>query len=188
MPANSFISRRSFIGFGAFGVIALHRSVLSAMESGASAFSKLPERRLSFLNLHTSEKLSRVYWAEGAYIPESLQDLNQILRDYRTGDVIEIAPRLLDTLCEVRMRMESNEPFELISGYRSPKTNALLRQQGHGVAEKSLHTKGMAADVRIAGRPLVTLRKTAIAMQAGGVGYYPASQFVHVDIGRVRSW
>ena len=99
-----------------------------------------------------------------------------------------MAPRLLDTLCELRTRMESNEPFELISGYRSPKTNALLRQQGHGVAEKSLHTKGMAVDVRIAGRPLVTLRKTAIAMQAGGVGYYPASQFVHVDIGRVRTW
>jgi uncharacterized protein YcbK (DUF882 family) len=184
--SNSLISRRSFLGFGAFGVIALRRSALSAMES--STFSKLPERSLSFLNLHTSEKLNRVYWSEGTYISESLQDLNQILRDYRTGDVIEIAPRLLDTLCELRMRMESNEPFELISGYRSPTTNALLRQQGHGVAENSLHTKGMAADVRIAGRTLIALRKTAISLQAGGVGYYPASQFVHVDIGRIRTW
>src|SRR5690349_9984782 len=133
--SNSFISRRSFLGFGVFGVIALRHSV-SAMES--NAFAKLPERSLSFLNLHTSEKLSRVYWAEGSYIAESLQDLNQILRDYRSGDVIEMAPHLLDTLCELHLRMESNEPFELISGYRSPKTNALLRQQGHGVAENSL--------------------------------------------------
>ena len=184
--SDSFISRRSFLGFGAFSVIALKSSVLSAMES--STFSKLPERSLSFLNLHTSEKLSRVYWAEGAYISESMQDLNQILRDYRTGDVIEIAPHLLDTLCELRMRLESTEPFELISGYRSPKTNAMLRQQSHGVAENSLHTKGMAADVRISGRPLIALKKTAIAMQAGGVGYYPAAQFVHVDVGRVRTW
>src|SRR5690242_10605701 len=99
--SDSFISRRSFIGFGAFAAIALRRSALSAMES--SAFSKLPERSLSVLNLHTSEKLSRVYWSEGTYIPESLQDLNQILRDYRTGDVIDIAPRLLDTLCELRL-------------------------------------------------------------------------------------
>jgi uncharacterized protein YcbK (DUF882 family) len=183
--SNSDLTRRSFLGLAAFAVLARPR--LGAA-SEASAFLKAPERSLSFYNLHTAEKLTRVYWAQGEYVPESLVDINRILRDHRTGDVIEIAPRLLDILCELRMRLDTAEPFELISGYRSPRTNAMLRGQGHGVAEQSLHTKGLAADIRIPRRNLSVIRQTAISMRAGGVGYYPASQFVHIDVGRVRTW
>lgn len=172
------INRRSFLKLGALSLFALPR---------LAAASGTP-RSLSFFNLHTTERLKTVYWADGQYIPESLADINRILRDYRSGDICEMAPRLLDTLCELRKRLDTSEPFEIISGYRSPRTNAMLRSMGHGVAENSLHMKGMAADVRIPGRNLDFLRRTAISLQAGGVGYYPASQFVHVDVGRIRTW
>jgi uncharacterized protein YcbK (DUF882 family) len=184
MP-NVHLNRREFLQSGAVSLLVLSR-VQDAYSS--TAFSRATARCLSFYNVHTAEKLSAVYWVNGGYISESLADINHLLRDYRTGEVFNIEPRLLDTLCEIRMQLESNEPFELISGYRSPLTNAMLRSQGHGVAENSLHIKGMAADVRVPGRNLDLLRRTAISIRAGGVGYYPASQFVHVDVGRVRTW
>ena len=170
------------------GTLSLWAFPRAASASSSNSFVKAPLRSLSFYNLHTTERLNTVYWAEGQYIPESLAGINRVLRDYRTGDIYEIEPRLLDTLCELRLRLETAEPIELISGYRSPATNAMLRSQGHGVAENSLHTKGMAADIRILGRSLALLRRTAISLQAGGVGYYPESQFVHVDVGRIRTW
>jgi uncharacterized protein YcbK (DUF882 family) len=174
----SQFNRRSFLKLGSLSLLAFPR---------IGSASALP-RSLSFNNLHTGERLTAVYWVDGQYVPESLIEINRILRDYRNGEIYEIAPRLLDTLCELRSRLETTEPFDLISGYRSPSTNAMLRRQGHGVAENSLHTKGMAADIRIPGRSLALLRRTAISLKSGGVGYYPESQFVHVDIGRVRAW
>ena len=182
--SDSPLNRRAFLRIGTLSLLALP----SFATSTSGAFLKAQPRSLSFNNLHTAEKLSAVYWAEGDYIPESLNEINRILRDYRSGEICEIEPRLLDTLCALRMRLETAEPFELISGYRSPTTNAMLRSQGHSVAENSLHLKGMAVDVRIPGRSLALLRRTAISLKAGGVGYYPASQFVHIDIGRVRTW
>ena len=179
------LNRRVFLRLGALSMLALPRI---AAASGSEAFFKARSRSLSFYNLHTTEKLSTVYWADGHYVPESMAGVNRILRDYRTGDICEIDLRLLDALCALRMQLETSEPFEIISGYRSPATNAVLRSQGHGVAEKSLHMKGMAADVRVPGRSLALLRRTAISLRAGGVGYYPASQFVHIDIGRIRTW
>ena len=171
----------------------MHRRSFLALGSSLIAFPQLlgavaRPRSISFHNLHTSEKLSTTYWADGQYIPESLAEINRIFRDHRNGDVLNIAPRLLDLLSELRLKLESSQPFELISGYRSPATNAMLRGQGHGVAENSLHTKGMAADIRIAGRSLALVRRAAISLKTGGVGYYPESRFVHVDIGRVRTW
>ena len=183
--SNLHLNRREFLRSGAVSLFAL--SPLQNSYS-STAFSETAFRSLSFYNVHTTEKLSTVYWANGDYIPESLADIDRLLRDYRTGEVLSIEPRLLDTLCAIRMQLDSAEPFELISGYRSPSTNAMLRNQGHGVAENSLHIKGMAADVRVPGRSLDLLRRTAISLRAGGVGYYPASQFVHVDVGRVRTW
>jgi len=150
--------------------------------------SNVRERSLSFYNLHTSESLKTVYWAEGDYIHESLTAVNYHLRDYRTGEVRDIDRRLLDALCELRLRLETGSHFELISGYRSAATNAMLHNHSDGVAAHSLHIEGMAADIRIPDRSLVVVRKAAIAMRAGGVGYYPASQFVHVDVGRIRTW
>jgi len=179
------INRRSFLKLGVFAAVA-YPAIASAASS--SAFVNAGSRTLSFLNLHTGEKLKSVYWEGGKYVPESLASINRILRDHRNGEVREIVPKLLDTLCEVAMELETKEPFEIISGYRSPATNAKLRSQGHGVAEHSLHMDGLAIDVHVPGRSLALLRKTAIALKAGGVGYYPESQFVHIDVGRVRTW
>ena len=142
----------------------------------------------TFYNLHTAENLKTVYWAEGEYIPESLAAINHHLRDYRTGEVRDIDRRLLDVLCELRIRFETKAHFELISGNRSPATNAMLHSNSDGVAAHSLHIEGMAADVRIPGRSPSLLKQAAISMKAGGVGYYPALQFVHIDVGRVRTW
>ncbi len=147
-------------------------------------------RALALDNLHTGEKLKIEYWADGQYLPEALVEVNHLLRDFRSGDVHPIAPELLDLLTLLRDRLETSEPIAVISGYRSPRTNALLRAEGEhsGVASKSLHMQGMAIDLRIAGRPLATVHTAALVQRAGGVGYYPQSDFVHVDVGRVRSW
>ena len=184
MSASTF-NRRSFLKLGTLSLFTLPRIASAA---GSSPFLNAHTRSLSFYNLHTDERLNTVYWTKGQYIAESLSEINHVLRDYRNGEIHEISARLLDTLCELRFLLETSEPFELISGYRSPATNTMLRAQGHGVAENSLHTKGMAADIRIPGRNLALLRRTAISLKAGGVGYYPESQFVHVDVGRVRTW
>jgi uncharacterized protein YcbK (DUF882 family) len=179
------INRRSFLKLGPLAALACSGRVFAAE---ASLLSALPERSLSFHNLHTGESLNTVYWAGGGYIPESLSGVNRLMRDHRSGEIHEIDTRLLDLLCELRMRMETTSHFELISGYRSPATNADLRSRSAGVAKNSLHTVGMAADIRIPKGNLAALRQTAISMKAGGVGYYPASHFVHVDVGRFRTW
>jgi uncharacterized protein YcbK (DUF882 family) len=153
-----------------------------------SALSSLAERSLSFYNLHTSESLKTVYWQRGEYLTSSLAEINRVLRDHRTGETHDMDPHLMDLLCELRLKLDTNEPLHIISGYRSPATNALLHAQSEGVATHSLHMDGLATDIRIPGRALALLRKTALSMKAGGVGYYPASNFVHVDVGRVRSW
>jgi uncharacterized protein YcbK (DUF882 family) len=147
-------------------------------------------RVLAFDNLHTGEKLELDYWREGTYLSEALSEVNHILRDFRTGDIHPIAPQLLDLLAGVRANLETREPVSVISGYRSPITNAMLRSEHEhsGVAAQSLHMQGMAIDIRIAGRSLPALHSAALAMRGGGVGYYPVSDFVHVDVGRVRTW
>lgn len=145
-------------------------------------------RALSFNNLHTGEKLKTEYWADGRYIPDALADINHLLRDYRNGAVHRIDPKLLDLLNHLHHRLGSNAPFEVISGYRSPTTNAMLHRRSKGVATHSLHMKGMAIDIRLPDRDLTDLHKTALAMRAGGVGMYTKSNFIHVDVGRVRRW
>jgi uncharacterized protein YcbK (DUF882 family) len=174
------LSRRSFLKIGAFASVA-------APQLLKAAGSANPDRSLSFYNLHTSEKLKVVYWADGGYVPESLTRINQLLRDYRNGKVHEIDPRLLDLLSQVHAKLETTESFHLVSGYRSPETNAMLHAHSDGVAQHSLHMDGMATDVIVPGRSLEVLRNVALSMKAGGVGYYP-SQFVHIDVGRVRKW
>jgi uncharacterized protein YcbK (DUF882 family) len=146
------------------------------------------ERKLSFHNLHTGENLATTYWADGRYIPSAAAEIDFILRDFRTGDVQSIDLRLLDLLHDLRRRMESDESFHVISGFRSPKTNNMLTRQSNGVAKKSLHMRGMAADVRLPGRSLADLQQAALSLELGGVGYYPKSNFIHVDVGRVRFW
>lgn len=178
-------TRRELLKYGFAGLIA------SCIPTG-SAYAKLrflPERSLSFFNLHTNESLADItYWRFGSYIPGALQDINFLLRDFRTNDVLTMDPRLMDILYVIQESLETKEPFQIISGYRSPKTNAMLRSHSDGVASGSLHTKGKAVDINLDSIPLSKLHEVAVNLRAGGVGYYPGSNFVHVDTGKVRYW
>ncbi|AKJ29980.1 YcbK family protein [Caldimonas brevitalea] len=155
----------------------------------AAAAQQQP-RVLMFDHLHTGERLEVEYFSGGTYLQDALGEVNQLLRDFRTGEVSTIDPKLLDLLHGLRQRTGSRQPFQIISGYRSPQTNAALRgKSAHsGVATRSLHMTGQAVDIRVADVALADLRKAALSMAAGGVGYYPDSRFVHVDTGRVRTW
>ena len=146
------------------------------------------KRSISLANLHTGENLKSTYWVNGSYIPEALAEIDRNLRDFRTGDVHPIDPQLVDLLYDLKLKMRSKAPFEVISGYRSPATNAQLASASGGVARKSFHLRGMAIDIRLPDRNLRQLRKAALALRRGGVGYYPKPDFVHVDVGPVRSW
>jgi uncharacterized protein YcbK (DUF882 family) len=148
-------------------------------------------RRVKFHNLHTDEKLDAVYWEGGQYVPDALHAVNHVLRDFRTGDTHPMDPDLLNLLVALSAKTETNAPFHVISGYRSPQTNAMLRDEGGartGVAKKSLHLEGEAIDIRLPDVQLAHLRKAALSLGRGGVGYYPVSDFVHVDVGAVRQW
>lgn len=145
-------------------------------------------RALAFHHLHTGESLDLIYWAEGQYLPDATQRINHLLRDFRNDQVHVIDPSLLDLLATLRDRLNTQAPYQVISGYRSPATNAMLRAKSEGVATNSLHLVGQAIDIRVPDRALADLHSTALAMKAGGVGYYPSSDFVHVDVGRVRWW
>lgn len=146
------------------------------------------ERKLSLLNLHTGEAVNATYWAEGQYQEGELQAINRILRDHRTGDITNIDPKLINLLTLLHHNMHGQQAFHVISGYRSPATNAKLSQKSSGVAKKSFHMKGMAIDIRLPGRKLSQLNAQALKLGAGGVGYYPKSDFIHVDTGHVRRW
>lgn len=169
---------------------------------GASALLALPlvtslahakilqpvERKLAFHNLHTGERVQSVYWAEGQYIPESLQAIRNVLRDHRTGDLHAMDTELFNLLHLLQSKMNSNQEFHVISAYRSPKTNAMLAGRSDGVAKQSWHTQGKAIDIRLPGHQLSDLRAAALSLKAGGVGYYPKSDFIHIDTGNTRSW
>ncbi|MEZ5962116.1 MAG: DUF882 domain-containing protein [Hyphomonadaceae bacterium] len=145
-------------------------------------------RRLAFVNTHTGDTFADVYWENGNYVPDAMAAINNVMRDHRSGDVHAIDPRLLDQLHTLGGLVEASSPFQIISGYRSPATNAALHARSDGVATRSLHMDGRAIDIRVRGVDLTRLRDAAIGMNAGGVGYYEGSDFIHVDTGRVRRW
>jgi uncharacterized protein YcbK (DUF882 family) len=145
-------------------------------------------RALRFTHTHTGEHLAVEYFSDGAYRQDALATVNHFLRDFRTDEVHAIDPGLLDLLHNLTSLTETSRPFQVISGYRSPVTNEMLRHHSEGVAAGSLHMKGLAIDIRLADVPLAKLRTAAVAVRRGGVGYYPVSDFVHVDTGRVRAW
>ena len=178
----SYNARRHFLAAGL--------SVLGCAAAGGAAAVPLQagRRGIAFHNLHTGESADLTYWADGAYVPDALARIDHLLRDFRTGETHPIDRRLLDLLVQLNSRLESNEPFQVISGSRSPATNAMLASSSEGVARRSLHMDGLAIDIRVANRPLAALHKAALDLRGGGVGYYPASDFVHVDVGRVRNW
>lgn len=142
---------------------------------------------LSFYHTHTGERMELLY-TPGSYAGSVQRALEYFLRDFRTGDVHSIDPTLLDTLCAIQNCCGKHSAYEIISGYRSPKTNEYLRKHSSGVARKSLHMQGRAIDIRLAGLPTSMLRDLAINIHDGGVGYYPKSNFVHIDTGRKRAW
>lgn len=146
------------------------------------------ERRLALRNLHTGEQINQPYWEQGDYLPESLSAINSVLRDHRSGEVYPIDPGLLDLLSALQQRVGSQQGYEVISGYRSPATNGKLAGASNGVAKRSLHMKGQAIDIRLPGTELAHLHGAARSMKSGGVGLYTASNFLHVDTGRVRYW
>jgi len=168
----------------------LVRGILSA-----AAFVMLPARavagggrRLVLSNTHTGEVLDTVYRTEAGYRPGELGRLDWLLRDYRTGDVLPLDARLFDLLHALAEAAGVEPHYQIISGYRSPATNAMLVATTDGVSSRSLHMEGKAIDVRLEGIALARLRDLALARRAGGVGYYAVSDFVHLDVGRVRSW
>lgn len=146
------------------------------------------ERRLSFYHTHTGQSLDTVYFRDGKYVESALEEINNFLADFRTGDVAVIDTNLLDLIYEIRVSLESDGIYEVISAYRSPKTNSILRSRSSGVAKNSQHLLGTAIDVRLEGIPIENLRDAALAMKRGGVGFYGTSNFVHIDTGRVRRW
>jgi uncharacterized protein YcbK (DUF882 family) len=147
-----------------------------------------PARRLDFYNTHTGELRGALYWEGGRYLPDGLAEIDYALRDFRTDEVRGIDPQLLDLVHQVRVVMACDGPVHVISGYRSPATNAMLARRSKGVAKNSYHVKGMAIDLRLPERQLKDLRAAALALAGGGVGYYPKSDFVHIDTGPVRAW
>lgn len=158
--------------------------------SGGTAIAATGEtqRRLSFYHIHTREALEAVYWQDGRYVAEALSAIDHHLRDFRTGEVRPIDCRLLDLLADLNQVLHNKEPLHVISGYRCAATNAMLARRSSAVASNSYHLRGMAIDIRLPTRHLRELRDGARHLAAGGVGYYPDSNFVHLDTGPVRGW
>jgi uncharacterized protein YcbK (DUF882 family) len=178
-------NRREFLKLsaGAFTATFLPIQALAATLTKTDS-----QRRLSFYNTHTRESIDICYYEKGAYCRDALDQVNYILRDHRTREVHPIDLRLLDLLYAIKSKARPNAPFYIISGYRSAATNGMLRQKSNGVARTSYHTKGQAIDIRLPGYRTNHLRDLCIAMKSGGVGYYPKSDFVHLDTGPVRCW
>ena len=145
-------------------------------------------RRIRMYSGRTGESIDTIYWLEGDYIPEVSKEINSFMRDWRTNDVMKMDLRTIDIMAAAHRLMDVTEPYMLLSGYRSPKTNAMLRSKGSGVAKNSLHLKGQAADLRLKSRSVGQMAKAAAACAAGGVGRYSRSDFVHMDCGPVRTW
>lgn len=184
--SSKIITRRQFVraGFAA--------ALLCAAPWPAWARQLLdnsPERSLSLYNTHTGENLCKVvYWQQGCYLDDSLKNINHLLRDHRTNEIIRIDAGTLDMMFALREKFTIGKTFEIISGYRSPESNQLLRKTSSGVAKASYHTLGKAVDLRLPGVPLKTLRNAALQLKRGGVGYYPKSDFIHIDTGPIRAW
>ena len=145
-------------------------------------------RRIKMYSGRTGERIDMIYWIEGNYIKDAVKEVNYFMRDWRTNDVYKMDLRNIDIMAAAHNLLDANEPYMLLSGYRSPKTNAMLRARSGGVAKKSLHMRGQAADLRLSGRSVQQVAKAAAVCRGGGVGRYSGSNFVHMDCGTVRTW
>lgn len=184
--SKSTITRRGVLGaFASVGVI-------SAAPVYSKTFGFLKGagdiRRVRMRSGRTGEAVDTIYWIEGEYIKEALKEVNHFMRDWREDSVIAMDQRNIDIIAAAHNLLQADEPFQMLSGYRSPRTNAMLRARSKGVAKKSLHIKGMAADLRMNSRSVSQVAKAAIACNSGGVGKYTGSNFVHMDCGVIRTW
>lgn len=191
------VNRRHFLKIAGLavlgGAVGLTRPLSG--DALAAGLKAVPEtavaavgRQLVLHNTHTGETGHCMFAARGGYLAEGLAKANRLLRDHRTGDVHRIDPELLDLLHDLAGTLDVEPEFEIISGYRSPATNALLQRRSKGVASRSYHMQGKAVDVRLRGVELKRLHRAALGLRRGGVGLYSASRFVHIDTGPVRTW
>jgi len=183
---SNTIGRRTFLGsliLGASAIATPSWAATPALVTGKGNF-----RALALDNERTSEWMNTVYWADGEYIPDAMESLNYILRDWRQEKEIQMDPTAIDILSAAKRLLETDEPFRIVSGYRTPETNRMLRKRSRGVAKNSYHIKGMAIDVALKSRSVAQIARAGHALRAGGVGIYTRSNFVHLDSGPVRSW
>ena len=180
------ITRRGLLG--AFAATAITAAPTYSNAAGFLRGRAGDIRRIAMHSGRTGERLETVYWIEGEYIPDAVREINLFMRDWRTGQAIEMDLRAIDIMSAALNLLDTDEPYLLLSGYRSPQTNAMLRSNSRGVARNSLHMRGQAADLRLRSRTTSQMANAAIACRAGGVGRYAGSNFVHMDCGPVRSW
>jgi len=178
------IDRRDILKLGLAGTLATIIPLSFASEANAARNTW----RVGFRHAHTGESFNGVYRVGNKYLPEAFERINYALRDFRTGEVFPMDPRVVDIMAMIQRKAQTRNPLEIFSGYRSPKTNNRLRKNTRGVAKNSFHMYGQALDLHIDNYSTRNLRNIAVGLRAGGVGYYPKSQFVHVDTGSVRSW
>jgi len=180
------MDRRCFLKLGLSMIVS---QILPAYALGSQLLPIENERRICIYNMHTKEYINVVYYRDGNYLEDAFRQINHIFRDHYTGRIREIDRRLIDFLYAIHRKLNANEPFYLISGYRTKWTNEMLRKRYHGlVAKRSLHIFGKAADIRLPEHRLRQIRRVAYELKMGGVGYYPAKNFIHVDVGSVRFW
>ncbi len=180
-------------GFSRRGLLSVFAAtVVAAAPKASNAFSFLRGagdiRRIHMYSGRTGESLNTIYWIEGEYIPEALNEINYFMRDWRTDSVRDMDPRTIDIAAAAHRLLDTDESFMLLSGYRTKHTNAMLRESSRGVARNSLHIQGQAADLRLRSRSVSQIYRAAMACEAGGVGKYSRSNFVHMDCGPVRTW
>ncbi|WP_439110537.1 YcbK family protein [Lentibacter sp.] len=183
--SSTSFSRRALLG--AFAATALVAAPTYSKAAGLLRGSG-DIRRIKMYSSRTGEKIDMIYWVEGDYIKDAVQEVNHFMRDWRTGDVKNMDLRTIDIMAASLNLLDVSEPYLLLSGYRSPKTNAMLRSRSSGVAKNSLHLKGQAADLRLSSRSVSQMGRAAASCAAGGVGRYSSSNFVHMDCGPVRTW
>lgn len=186
----SLFSRRRFLKTAILSGMGCASLFGGAYPATASVLNSLEEggRTLSFQNVHTGEVFSGEYKVGGRYLPDAFSEINRVLRDFRTGDEYPMDPRVVDIMYTIHKKTGRATPFEILSGYRSPKTNQMLRKTSTGVAKNSFHMTGQAIDLRMPSFSTREIRNIALALRAGGVGFYAGSDFVHIDTGQVRSW
>ena len=191
LPNSRIMPSRRALAYAVGALLAVFTLVCAQIGLAPSVSAAGEERTISFYNIHNKETITVVYKKDGRYIPSAMEQLNHFMRDWRRNTPTKMDPKLIDLIWEMRRELGSTEPTHLISGYRSPKTNAMLRRIGRRVARRSMHMLGQASDIYFPDVPLEKLRNSALVRQIGGVGYYPRSGefgFVHVDTGKVRHW